>query len=260
MGGVIAACSGAPKVLPCTEGHEADRHSYQCSTPPHIKTERIKTMYNISMSVSNGPQLPPSHAYREAEQGVRKAVQQKTPVLIGFEVDGKSYQYDVSTPHGRACAAVWAESLNTALKDLEPEEYVARASILKVLDITGARRFSHIDPVEGTPLNTVPGDPYYEAEAQLRERLGKQIIGEYALALPVLHERTFCQGTESINPTELRAYEYALDMVGWAMRMSRIHPDELRHWMFASGKDAPFKGCHEDLQKRLTAVLRTIPT
>ena len=217
-------------------------------------------MYNISMSVNNEPQLPPSIAYRVAEQGVKKAVQQKNPVLIAFEVDGKSYQYDVSTPHGRAWVSVWAESLNTALKDLEPEEYVARAAILKALDITGARRFSHIDPVEGTPLNTVPGDPYYEAEAELRERLGKQLIAEYAPALTTLHERTFCQSTESINPTELRAYEYALDMVGWAMRMSRIHPDELRHWMFASGKDAPFKGCPGDLQKRLTAVLRTIPT
>lgn len=217
-------------------------------------------MYNIAMSVNNEPQLPPSIAYREAEQGVKNAVKQKTPVLIGFEVDGKSYQYDVSTPHGRAWVSVWAESLNTALKDLEPEEYMARASILKALEITGARRFSQIDPVEGTPLNTVPGDPYYEAEAELRERLGKQFIAEYAPALTTLHGRTFCQSTEAINPTELRAYEYALDMVGWAIRMSRIHPDELRHWMFASGKDAPFKGCHEDLQKRLTALLRTIHT
>lgn len=217
-------------------------------------------MYNISMRVNSGPQLSPSIAYRVAEQVVKKAVQQKTPVLIGFKVDGKSYQYDVSTPHGRAWVSIWAESLNTALMDSEPEEYMARASILKALEITGARRFSYIDPPEGTPLNTVPGDPYYEAEAELRERLGKQFIAEFAPALTTLHARTFCESTESINPTELRAYELALDMVGWAMRMSRIHPDELRYWMFASGKDAPFKVCHEDLQKRLTAVLRTIAT
>lgn len=217
-------------------------------------------MYDVSIQINDGESQAPSIAFREIEQGVKKAVQQKTPVLIGFEVDGKSYQYDVSTPHGRAWVSVWAESLNTALKDLEPEEYMARASILKALEITGARRFSQIDPVEGTPLDTVPGDPYYEAEAELRERLGKQFIAEYAPVLTVLYERTFCQSKGTIKPDELAAYEFALDMVGWAIRMSRIHPDELRYWMFASGKDAPFKGCHEDLQKRLTGVLRTIPT
>lgn len=215
-------------------------------------------MYAIAMSVNNAPSAPPSLAYREVEQGAKKAVRQKTPVLIGFDVAGKSYQYDVSTPYGRAWASVWAESLNTALRDLEPEEYVARAAILEALDLTGPRRFSCIDPTEGVPLNAVPGDPYYEAEAELRERLGKQFIAEYASALIVLYDRTFCQSTVAIDPKELRAYEYALGMLGWAMRMSRVYPDELRQWMFASGKNAPFKGCHEDLQKRLTAVLRTI--
>lgn len=119
---------------------------------------------------------------------------------------------------------------------------MARAAILEALEITGARRFSYIKPAEGAPLSTVPGDSYYEAEAELGERLCKHFIAEYAPVLTVPHDRTFCQSTKSINLHELRAFGYDLAMVEWNMRMSHMHPDELGHWVFASGKNAPSRG------------------
>lgn len=212
-------------------------------------------MFDVSVKINDGENKSPNAAFREAEKCIRKAQQEGKPVSVGFVLpDGKSYNYDLSDPQQRAWAALWSDVLlGGALKDLEPEQYVARETIRTMMDATLPKRYSYNDP-EGVPVDSLPGSPFYDAEEALREMTFKGLIADVAPRLKDAYAKTHGQSSVTIDRNELAQYEYCFGMVTLALKWSRMHPDELRWWLFAS-HDAPFAVCDEGLRVRIVEAL-----
>lgn len=215
-------------------------------------------MFDVYVKInSDETELTPSAAYREALQGAKQAIRNGMPVHIGFTIDGKTYNYDTSNPHQRAWAALWADvALGHFLKDIEPEGYLAAQLVNEVQNETLPKRYTHNEP-EGVPVDSLPGSPYYEAEANLRSKLAFGFIDEHAQKLIDAYETAFNNNSKQVEKAALYQFECSLGLIGLALRWSHMHRDELRHRLFSSYK-AAFGQCDEGLKSRVTELLRTM--
>lgn len=215
-------------------------------------------MYDVTVQANGSKSQAPSIAFREIEQGIKSAIRLGQPVHVEITMpDGKTRNYNLSEPHDRACVALLNDvMLGQALKDLEPEAYVAREIVEAALSETLPKRYSYSDP-EGVPVEALPGSVMYDTEENLREKASKDFITEFAPRLIAAYESTFCQSSMTIDRGALADYEHYMAQISFAMKWSRMHRDELRWWMLGR-PDAPFASSDAGLRARLVDELRRL--
>lgn len=215
-------------------------------------------MYDVTVQANGSKSQAPSTAFREIEQGIKSAIRSGQPVYVEITIpDGKTRNYNLSEPHDRACVALLSDvALGQALKDLEPEAYVAREIVEAALSETLPKRYSYNDP-EGVPVDSLPGSVMYDTEEALRDKACKGFITECAPKLIAAYESTFGQSSMTIDRGRLAEFEHYMAQITFAMKWGRMHRDDLRWWMLGR-PDAPFAECDEGLKSRLVEVLRFI--